>query len=320
MLLDALIVLLALALSGVLLANLFPARTIALGLAVARRVSGLQRKQILVDDLQWAYLDNDRKERPTILLVHGFGADKDSWIPYARALGHRYRVIAPDLPGFGEHLLDDTLDYTPRAQAQRLAALCNALGLASVHVVGSSMGGYVSFWLALDAEELVTSLTLMNAAGVLGAHASPMQLEVEQGGNPLVVDTMPGLKRLLRSIVYRPMHLPRFVLRFLLSEYRRRGPLLDRIFWATFGAHLQDRLIERLATLKAPTLIVWGDRDAIIDVSCARAMHAAIPRNELLILSDVGHCPMLEAPKATASAQARLIAHAERERAKNSGL
>ena len=130
-------------------------------LAVLRPLLGLRRHEVRVAGETWPYLAGGPSSAPTVLFVHGFGADKDMWLTYARRFKDRYRIIAPDLPGFGDADRRADRDYAPRAQARRLAAFCDALRIKDAHVVGSSMGGFISAWLAIDRADLVRSLTLM---------------------------------------------------------------------------------------------------------------------------------------------------------------
>lgn len=302
MIANVLLVIFALIIGVYLLQRLRPTLVVNALIALLARVLGFKRREIRVAGHSWPYFETGNPEKPVILLVHGYAADKSMWLSYARLLGNYYRVIMPDLPGFGQAEKSLSQDYSPRLQAVRLAAFCRELGLRDLHVTGSSMGGYISAWLAIEAPDIVRSLTLMNAAGVFGADASPVQTDAEAGRNPLVADSMQDLQRLLPLLAHRLPPLPGVFRRHLLAEYQRNSAILDRIFWQLVSAQQEDGLEARLSAIKVPTLIIWGDKDAIIDVSCAATYAARIPDAEQLILPDVGHIPMFEAPKATALA------------------
>ena len=251
------------------LVRLRPAASTRALLGVARGVLGLRRGSVRVAGESWPYLHAGPSTAPVILFVHGFGADKDMWLTYSRHFLRRYRVVAPDLPGFGEASRRANRDYAPRAQARRLAAFCDALRIKDAHVVGSSMGGFISAWLAIDRADLVGTLTLMNAAGVTGSAPSAVQIAAEAGENPLVVTTDEGLDQLFGLLSFTPLRLPRFVRRFLLENFRRHQALLDRIFWQLVQAHETEGLEAALGRIRAPTLVLWGREDQIIDASCA---------------------------------------------------
>ena len=289
------------------LLRLRPVASVQYLLRVARRALGLRRRTVRVAGEPWVYLEGGPSSAPVILFVHGYGADKDMWLSYSRLFSGRYQVIAPDLPGFGEATRDPDRDYSPRAQARRVAAFCDALRIKDAHIVGSSMGGYISAWLAVDRADLVRTLTLMNAAGLYGEHPSVVQTVAESGDNPLVAADDAGLRKLLGLLTYKPMRLPRFVRDFLLEGYRANQDLLDRIFWQLVEAHDTEGLEPALARVRAPTLIVWGKEDQVLDASCAAAYARAIPNAEVVMLEQVGHVPMYEAPAVTAAAQRALF-------------
>src|SRR5262245_31209432 len=125
-------------------------RAMTVVIALGRALCGLKHRKLEVDGFTWTYLDSAGRDKPIMLLVHGFGADKDTWLPYARLLRRRFRVIAPDLPGFGESVRDPAMDYSAEAQIDRLHRLIRALELGPVHLAGNSLGGYLSGWYALE--------------------------------------------------------------------------------------------------------------------------------------------------------------------------
>lgn len=302
-----LVVAAAAVLAGWLALRLQPAASTRALLGAVRPVLGLHRGSVRVAGESWPYLEAGPLTAPVILFVHGFGADKDMWLTYARRFKRRYRVIAPDLPGFGEADRREDRDYAPRAQARRLAAFCDALRIKDAHVVGSSMGGFISAWLAIDRADLVRTLTLMNAAGVFGSAPSVVQAAAESGDNPLVATSDAELEALFGLLSHVPLHLPRFMRQYLLENYRRHETLLDRIFWQLVDAHESEGLEAALPRLRAPTLVLWGREDQILDPSCAEVFARSIPDARLLILEEVGHVPMLEAPARAAAAQAELF-------------
>lgn len=289
-----------------------PSKLVAAILALVSRVWGFRRETLRAAGLSWPYYSKGSIQSGVpVLLVHGYAADKDSWLGYARLLAKSFTVVMPDLPGFGQSARSAQMDYSPRDQAKRLAAFCKEAGISRCHVVGSSMGGYISAWLAIDFPELVQSLTLMNAAGVVGEKASVVQNDAEQGINPLLANSLEDLDRLLPLLAHRMPYLPTFVRRHMLAQYGQHEAHLNRVFVQLVEAQQSDELLVALPRIKAPTLIVWGEYDQIIDVTCADVFDAAISNSSMLILPNVGHIPMVEAPRATALAQAAHMRSAE---------
>ncbi|MEM6817758.1 MAG: alpha/beta fold hydrolase [Pseudomonadota bacterium] len=288
-------------------AQFVPETATSLLMRVLRKLVGFKSRQVVVGDLTWRYLEKGASHPRVILLVHGFGADKDTWLAYVPHLGSHYRVICPDLPGFGDATDEAVSDFTPKQQAERLLAFMTGLGIESAHIVGSSMGGFITAWMALLAPQRIDSLTLMNAAGVSGATPSYMEPMVAAGESPLVPANRVELKGVLSMLSVKPLFIPRFVNSNLLNRYLKYGELWRKIFDDLVKAQQDDRLADALAGIVAPTLVVWGESDQILHVSCADVYVAGITNSRLLVLPDVGHIPMYEAPATTASAQRELM-------------
>ncbi|MEN7342204.1 MAG: alpha/beta hydrolase [Pseudomonadota bacterium] len=267
---------------------------------------GFEKQIVEIDGISYPYL-NKGHQNETIVLVHGYAADKESWLGYARLLASKRRVVMLDLPGFGDAARSMDLDYSPRVQADRLAAFIRQVSDEPVHVIGSSMGGYISAWLAILHPQRVATLTLMNAAGVFGANASKVQDAAESGENALMVRNTADLNRLFALLAYRKMRLPWFVKRHLLRQYEHRAEHLERVFWQLVDAQESDAMQSRLPEISAPTLVLWGDSDDIIDVSCADVYAAEIPNATRLVLPNVGHIPMFEAPRKSAAAHETMM-------------
>ncbi|MCP3952871.1 MAG: alpha/beta hydrolase, partial [Desulfobacterales bacterium] len=97
----------------------------------------------------------------TLLLLHGFGANKDNWTRIGKHLTPHFRVIAPDLPGFGESGKNPDGDYSISAQARFVKDFVQALGIKSFHIGGSSMGGNIAGAYASSNPETLKSLLLI---------------------------------------------------------------------------------------------------------------------------------------------------------------
>lgn len=288
--------------------NTYPAQASQHCIRAARFVCGMRLCSVTVDRYEWHYLDSDDgTNKPILLLIHGYGADKESWLGYSRLLKSHYRVIAPDLPGFGDSDRNVYDDYSPRQQAKRLAIFCRAIGIHDLNVTGSSMGGYICCWFAIDHGHYISSVTLMNAAGVFGSHPSKVQTAAENGDNILMIRNEDDFSALLRLLTPKPPFMPRFMRRYAVANYIAHGAQLDQIFWQLVASQQSDELQTELAGIDAPALIVWGDHDDVIDVSCANVFAESIRESELLILPGKGHIPMFEAPVVTARRQREFI-------------
>lgn len=136
---------------------------------------GCSVERLWVIDHQIVYLEGGKRGQDPVLLLHGFGSNKENWIPLIPLLKSRYWIIAPDLPGFGETHFNYQADYSLSEQAERIAHFITHHIQSKVHLVGNSMGGAIAGLLAAKYPHLLHSLTLMNAAGVVGKDLSPFE-------------------------------------------------------------------------------------------------------------------------------------------------
>ncbi len=284
-----------------------PAYLVALTIGLLRRWGRLSLQSVVVDGISWPYLEGGPADGEVVVMVHGFGGDKNNWPLYARYFTKRYRVIAPDLPGFGDNVRDPDLNYGGAAQTERLHAFFTELGLENIHLAGNSMGGFIALNYALSYPEKLKSLTLIDNAGVTSTHKSELEIAIDNGENPLVATSLEDFDRLLDFIMHKRTPSPRFMKEALLAVQIRNRDLLDAIFWEIIDEALHDSLTDRLGEVSTPTLIIWGRHDRLIDVSCAEVMAAAIPDNRVAILEDAGHIPMIEFPHESARHHLRLI-------------
>jgi pimeloyl-ACP methyl ester carboxylesterase len=286
----------------------YPAYLVASVVGLVRKWGRLSVKSVVVDDITWPYLEGGPLDGEVVVMVHGFGGDKNNWPLYARYFTKRYRVIAPDLPGFGENVRDPDLSYGGAAQTERLHAFLAELGLENIHLAGNSMGGFIALNYALTYPDKLKSLTLIDNAGVTSTNKSELEIAIDNGENPLVATSLEDFDRLLDFIMHKRIPSPRFMKEALLAVQIRYRDLLDAIFWEILDEALHDSLTDRLGDVSTPTLVIWGRHDRLIDVSCAEVMAASIPNNKIVIFEDAGHIPMIEKPRESALHHLELIA------------
>ncbi|MGB5511525.1 MAG: alpha/beta fold hydrolase [Woeseiaceae bacterium] len=271
-------------------------------LLIARRVLGLRTRSIDVDGNLWPYLEGGPASGEVLLLLHGFAGNKDNWLLYALKLRREYRVIIPDLPGFGDNGKDPGADYGMAAQVENVRRFVDALGIASLHIGGNSMGGFIALKFALTYPDKVESLALLNNAGVVGERKSELELAAERGENPLTVSSAAEFDKLLDFVMYRRIPLPGVIRQALRMVAIANQPFWDPIFWGLRDEILGQPLNDQLDRVTAPTLIIWGRHDRLIDVSCCDVLQAGIADSHCVIFEDTGHVPMLERPAESAAA------------------
>jgi pimeloyl-ACP methyl ester carboxylesterase len=254
---------------------------------------------------------------PVVLLVHGMAGSRTAWqevIEPLAAAGHT--VIAPDLPGHGDSDVFSG-DHSIGALAATLRDLLLALGHERATLVGHSLGGGIAMQFSYLFPEHTERLVLVSSGG-LGRSVNPLLRSAALPGAELVVAGLGGVAQLVSPVVsgvlgalrLRPS--PEHVevgrsLRSLGVAVTRRAFLATlRAVVGTDGQRVfaGDRLY---LTAEMPTLIVWGDEDAVIPVGHARRGHAAMPGSELVVLAGVGHFPPLEASAALVTAVADFL-------------
>lgn len=251
---------------------------------------------VRVDGVQLHVRDEGPKDAPAIVLLHGFGASLHTWEPWAQALSKDFRVIRYDAPGSGLSAPDPTGNYTDARSLQLLGDLMTQLGVDRAALVGNSMGGRIAWLFAAAQAQRVSKLVLISPDGF----ASP---GFEYGKAPEV----PAVLQLMRVV------LPRAVLRMNLKPayvdpQTLTDPLLDQYHDLLRAPGAREAMLQRmrqmvltdpvprLKTIKAPTLLLWGEEDAMIPLSNAQNYLQAIPGSRLVTLPRVGHLPQEEAP------------------------
>jgi triacylglycerol lipase len=278
--------------------RLAPASAMRWALGLERWRAGLQLRSIVVDGQRVPYLEGGQGE--PLLLLHGFAADKDNFVLVARHLGPHFRLIIPDLAGFGEAGRDPAARYRMSDQADRMWRLMDALGIARVHLGGSSMGGFIAGQMAGSRAERVASLWLINAAGTTAAHASALLLRYQDTGDvPLLVRRVEDYPALLAVSAYRRPYLPWCVNHELALRAVADVELHSQIMREM--AFESPALEVTFARISPPTLITWGQEDAILAPAGAAAQQALCSHAQLLRLPGIGHLPMIEDPPLAAA-------------------
>lgn len=306
---ELLIIIAAFSILLLLLYWFFPDQIVAMGRQWLRRRGKLVEKYLTIDGRVWPYLEGGDPDGVPLVMVHGFGGDKDNWAMIAPYLTGEYRLIAPDLPGFGENDRDPNLAWDISSQTARLKDFLDAMGLDTPHLGGNSMGGWIALRFAIEYPERLRSLTLLNNAGVNGERESDLQKQAaNEDYNPLIITDLDDASRLMAMIVHKPPRVPSRFKPALFGDTLRHRDLLDKIFWVIATEGRDAPLNDQLSAVKVPTLIIWGRHDRLIDVSSVAELKAGIANSEAHILEHVGHVPMVEDPKATAAIQRAFLA------------
>lgn len=278
---------------------LFPETMFVLLRKAERAAGGLTQHRIDVNGVDIEYLEGGKGD--ALVLIHGFGANKDNWTRIGKYLTPHFRVIALDLPGFGESGQDPNGDYTISNQVEWVRAFVRAMGIQSLHLGGNSMGGNIAGAYASRYPEDIKSLLLIAPGGVASSEPSEMFLRLKEGKpNPLVAKSVEDYERLLDFVFVTRPFIPRPIKRLLIQEAIEHQPLNKKIFKQLRSAANVPPLEVLLNGLSVPTLIVWGSQDRVLHVSGTKIIESVMPNARVEIMDAVGHLPMIEKPEETA--------------------
>lgn len=266
-----------------------------------RQQSGLSLKSLQVSDSKLAYLEGGQGE--TVVLLHGFSANKDNWNKFAKELVKDYHLITLDLAGHGDSSLDLNISFELQDQVQRVRELSLQLGLKRFHIMGNSMGGAISALYANAYPEQIISLGLMDSAGLKAPTPSPYMKALAEGKNPLIPKSPEDVDFLFDFALEQRPFIPWPITSVLARKSISRAEVNEKIFADMLKAKalLDNGQAEQLlASLQHPAIIIWGKQDRVLDVSTAEVFNQHLPNSQMVLMDNVGHMPMLEAPTKTA--------------------
>jgi pimeloyl-ACP methyl ester carboxylesterase len=276
----------------------FPTKVAGFLIGLARRKAGLTKKTVHLDDHAMAYLEGGTGNE-TILLLHGFAGNKDHWLAMAPYL-RDYHLVIPDLAGHGESSKREDAKYDTLQQIDRLHQLVRQLQLGRFHLAGNSMGGMFSGAYAARYPQDVISVGLFNAAGVKSPDPSEADEMIARGENPLSLAGEADFARLADMAFFKQPFAPYPLKRQSIQTALANNPFNQKMLQEISPeAH---RLEADLPKIQAPTLILWGADDRILDISCVPAFEAGLKNHQAVILPHCGHMPMIEKPRDTANA------------------
>lgn len=257
------------------------------------RIYPAEEKYVTLSSGKICYID--KGEGPTVVLVHGLGANVGRWGATVDSLvGSGYRVVAYDHPGFGKSDKGDH-PYTVPFLTQQLTEFLNKLDLKKPTLIGHSMGGSAVLSYLLENPEHNQPAVVVSPAGIRHRHSLTAKFMASAFFNGWVA----------RYIIPRALER---------CAVQRTDDVLDMIYqgchvskdpeWAGIrrsllysAMHLLEfSLLDRLAEIKNPLLVIWGEEDSLLSVNQALKIHEKLPLSRISILPECGHYPMLEMP------------------------
>jgi pimeloyl-ACP methyl ester carboxylesterase len=240
--------------------------------------------------------DDGPRNAPVLIMLHGFGSSLHTWEDWAQGLVGQYRVIRLDFPGAGLSPPDPTNDYTDARSLALILALMDQRGVSRATLVGNSLGGRIAWTFAAKHPERTDKLVLISPDGFASpgfeygkAPDVPMALQAMQYVLPKALLQMNLEPSYGDPSVLTPATVDRY--HDLMLAPGARKALLARME--------QTVLVEPeplLRSMKAPVLLLWGEKDALIPFSNAADYTRSLPDSRLVSFPKLGHVPHEEAP------------------------
>ncbi|NMW23389.1 alpha/beta fold hydrolase [Rhodanobacter soli] len=260
----------------------------------------LEKHSVQAGDTHWVYYEGG--QGPTIVLLHGFAADKNVWLKTAKLLTPHFHLIIPDLPGWGDSSQVPDASYNIDAQAGRLDAFVQTLHLQRFLLVGHSMGGAIAGVYASEHPEHVAALALLDSFGLKGRQ-NAYDRDVLAGRNPFVYDDRAGFERATSLAFEKPLDLPGRFVDALVKRNQRDHAFIERSFNELREPGQYLSVQNRLGQLSMPVLGLWCHDDRIVDISALDSLRNGLTGASAISTSTINGCnhmPMLEKPEQTA--------------------
>ncbi len=277
---------------------LFPETVFKLALNTQRRAADLIKKEIQVDGQKVVYLEGGKGE--TVLLLHGFGSNKDTWTAFAKYL-RGYHLVIPDIAGFGESSQVSTHRYDIDSQVGRIERFVEVLALDKFHMAGNSLGGAYAAAYGAKHPEKVLTMALIDTAGAPSQNKSEFAMQLEKGNNPFQINSIEDYNRLMDLVFTKRPSMPAPFRKILAADWIAHTEFNMKIWNDMQSVEFSKFSIgPALSHIQAPVLIIWGDQDKITDIGGVAFIEKNLKNYETVILKDTGHCPIFEKPEETA--------------------
>ncbi|XP_070696636.1 monoacylglycerol lipase abhd6-B-like [Pempheris klunzingeri] len=245
---------------------------------------------------------------PSMLMLHGFSATKDVFLPVIKYLPTSHHVVCVDMPGHEGTSRTGPEDYSIQGQVRRIHQFVQSIGLDKrpFHLVGTSMGGNVAGVYASHYPSHLSGTTLICPAGLVYPTDSELICRLKefekssQDSIPLIPSTCQELAELVKLSCHTPLNLPQQVLQGLLDNRIPNNGFYKEVFMEITGEKSRHSLQENLHLIRAPLQVIWGKEDQVVDVSGAAVLQAALPHCQVALLDNCGHTVELEQPRKVA--------------------
>ena len=239
--------------------------------------------------LDYDYIRHRSDNYKFLVLLHGIGASAERWSLVAPTLSKYFRVIVPDIVGFG-YSDKPTVEYTMDFFIDFFHGLLKNLQIDRPIIVGSSFGGYLATEFAIRFKDSVEKLVLAAPAGIMRSSTAVLDQYIMAALYP----TYENVLRAFMDMTFDPLIVTEDSVRDFIN--RMKLPNAKYAFMSTLlGIRDSPKLQDRLLNLVTPTLLLWGDNDNMIPLQYSKE-YTRIPHSKLVVIKDCGHIPFVEKP------------------------
>ena len=250
----------------------------------------MEEKFVTVNDSKIRYLESGNSNN-TIVLVHGLGASAERWEFVIPEFSKHYKVIVPDLIGFG-HSDKPSVDYTTEFFSDFLGNFLKTLGIKKTHIIGSSLGGQITAEFTSMNQDIIQNLILVSPSGIM-KHSTPA---LDAYVMAALYPNLEGAKNAFQMMAGPAREIHQNIIEDFVT--RMKLPNAKMAFMSTLlGLKNADVITKSLKKITVPSLIIWGEDDPVIPIKYADDFVSSIQDCRFYMMDNCGHTPYVDDPK-----------------------
>lgn len=259
-------------------------------------LAGLKKGSLTINGIPTHFLQSKKvPEAPTLVLLHGFSADKYIWNRFAKHVSGEFNLLVPDMLGHGNNNYNRSSNYSVPQQVQHLIRLLNELNIETCIPIGNSMGGMMVAQMLKIAPERVLKAVLIDPAGAKTEFAQYMH---ESKHNPFIHSDLNQFWAFYKSSMHRPPYIPKYVINHVGQKYINNKVQYAHMFADFFN--IDDFFTDKSFENQKPCLLIWGAKDELLPLDDHKLWEKILD-SSALIYENIGHMPMVECPEVCAN-------------------
>ena len=277
-----------------------------LSLSIYRLLLGLKEESISVENYTISYLKKRKNYRQTLIALHGLNDTKETWLPFIKNFDPNYQTILIDLLGCGKSSKPYEFDYSLTSQAQFLqkviAAIMEKENINSFSLIGHSMGGGLAMLIAnsfkLDALVLVAPLSINYHSSYLIEQTKSLE-DITQASF-FNICSKERFRALIDTLFYIKPKIPDILIENIIAKKCADAKLEEKKILALINEEkreIADDLTSIAKSINQRTLIIWGEKDRVLNVANAYELQKLMKHSQLRIFKECGHMVEVEYPK-----------------------